>query len=331
MLHVSNLYHTEPHAELAELLCTTSFADKVHYCNSGAEANEGAIKFARRYGRAHGNDEKVEILAFTGAFHGRTMGALAATPRPAYQEAFRPLMPGVRFAEFNNLESARAQMDETVCAILVEPIQGEGGIHPATPEFLRGLRELAAEYDALLIYDEVQCGVGRTGSLWGYMSITQDTSAGVVEPDIMTAAKPLAGGLPMGAILVRQKVADVMQKGDHGSTFAGGPMVAHVATHVVGRIAEPAFLAEVERKGERLKEMLEEVNSPHIQAVRGKGLLVGVELDIAAGEIVNQAYDQGVLLVNAGPNVLRFVPPLVISEEELAQAVSVVANILRDL
>jgi predicted acetylornithine/succinylornithine family transaminase len=330
VLHVSNLYHSEPHAELAELLCTTSFADKVHYCNSGAEANEGAIKFARRFGRAHGNDEKVEILAFTGAFHGRTMGALAATPRPAYQEAFRPLMPGIRFAEFNHVESARAQMDETVCAILVEPIQGEGGIHPATPEFLRGLRELADQYDALLIYDEVQCGVGRTGSLWGYMSITDDGSA-VVEPDIMTAAKPLAGGLPMGAILVRQKVADVMQKGDHGSTFAGGPMVAHVATHVVGRIAEPAFLAEVESKGERLREMLEEVNSPHIQAIRGKGLLVGVELDIAAGEIINQAYDQGILLVNAGPNVLRFVPPLVISEEELAHAVSVVANILQDL
>jgi acetylornithine/N-succinyldiaminopimelate aminotransferase len=330
VLHVSNLYHTEPHAELAELLCTTSFADKVHYCNSGAEANEGAIKFARRYGRAHGGDDKVDILAFTGAFHGRTMGALAVTPRPAYQDAFQPLMPGVRFAEFNNLKSARAQMDENVCAILVEPIQGEGGIHPATPAFLQGLRALADEYDALLIYDEVQCGVGRSGKLWGYMSIGVEADDRV-EPDIMTAAKPLAGGLPMGAILVRQKVADVMQKGDHGSTFAGGPMVAHVATHVVGRIAEPAFLAEVTGKGERLVEMLEEVNSPHIVEIRGKGLLVGVELDVPAGSIVSQAYEHGVMLVNAGPNVLRFIPPLVISEDELARAVHVVASILQEM
>src|SRR5690606_22240750 len=160
VLHVSNLYHTAPHAQLAQLLCETSFADKVHFCNSGAEANEGAFKFARRYGRAHGGDEKVEILAFSNAFHGRTMGALSATPRPKYQDPFRPLMPGVRFAEFNDIASARAQMDESVCAIIVEPLQGEGGIHAATPEFLAGLRALADEYDALLIYDEVQCGVG---------------------------------------------------------------------------------------------------------------------------------------------------------------------------
>ena len=169
LLHVSNLYHTAPHAALAQLLCETSFADKVHFCNSGAEANEGRDQVCTPLWRdAMGSEDKVNILAFTNAFHGRTMGSLAATPRPKYQDPFKPLMPGVRFAEFNDLESARAQMDDSVCAIMVEPIQGEGGIHVATPEFLEGLRALADEFDALLIYDEVQCGVGRTGYLWAH-------------------------------------------------------------------------------------------------------------------------------------------------------------------
>lgn len=327
LLHVSNLYHTAPHARLAALLCETSFADKVHFCNSGAEANEGAFKFARRYGRAHGGEEKVEILAFTNAFHGRTMGALAATPRPKYQDPFKPLMPGVRFAEFNDLESARRQMDERICAIIVEPVQGEGGVHPATPEFLAGLRALADEYDALLIYDEVQCGVGRTGSLWAYQGYCKQGNgcAGEngrpFEPDILTAAKPLAGGLPIGAILMRQRVADAMQKGDHGSTFAGGPLVTHVAHHVVSRISQPDFLAAVEAKGKLLRDLIEEINSPHIREVRGKGLMIGVELDIEAAEVIQRGYQEGLILVNAGPNVLRLVPPLVITEAEIHEVV----------
>lgn len=330
LLHVSNLYHTAPHAALAELLCTTSFADKVHFCNSGAEANEGAIKFARRYGRRNGREDKTNILAFDNAFHGRTLGSLAATPRPKYQDPFKPLMPGVRFARFNDLVDAQAQMDGSVCMILVEPIQGEGGIHVATPEFLAGLRALADEYDALLVYDEVQCGVGRTGYLWAHQGLCDrycdetNCSPGHCrfEPDILTAAKPLAGGLPIGAILMRQKVADVMQKGDHGSTFAGGPYITHVAHHVVGRVAEPSFLAEVRHKGQLLAEQLEELNSPHIVAVRGEGLMVGVELDIEAAPVISRCYDEGLLLVGAGPNVLRFVPPLVISEGEIQEAVA---------
>jgi len=334
LLHVSNLYHTAPHAQLAQLLCETSFADKVHFCNSGAEANEGAFKFARRYGRAHGGAGKTAILAFTNAFHGRLMGSLAATPRPKYQDPFQPLMPGVRFAEFNDLASARAQMDATVCAIIVEPVQGEGGVHAATPAFLAGLRALADEFDALLIYDEVQCGVGRTGALWAHQGYcTQESGCTCqdgcpFEPDILTAAKPLAGGLPIGAILVRQKVADVMQKGDHGSTFAGGPLITHVAHHVVQRISHPAFLAGVAAKGKLLRELLEEINSPHIVAVRGQGLMVGVELDIEAATVVNRAYDQGLILVNAGPTVLRLVPPLIISEDEIVQVASAIGRVL---
>lgn len=337
LLHVSNLYHSAPHAALAELLCTTSFADKVHFCNSGAEANEGAIKFARRYARRTGREDKTNFLAFENAFHGRTLGSLAATPRPKYQDPFKPLMPGVRFAQFNDLEDARRQMDDSICAILVEPIQGEGGIHVATAEFLAGLRGLADEFDALLVFDEVQCGVGRTGYLWAHQGYcerhctAENCSPGHCrfEPDVLTAAKPLAGGLPIGAILMRQKVADAIQKGDHGSTFAGGPMITHVAQHVVGRVAEPSFLAAVRSKGHLLREQLEELNSPHIVAVRGEGLMVGVELNIEAAGVIANSYKEGLLIVGAGPNVLRFVPPLVISEGEIQQAVEYLGRALQ--
>lgn len=333
MFHVSNLYHTEPQTRLAKFLCENSFADKVHFSLTGADANEGAFKFARRYAREHGHEDKSNILSFINAFHGRLFGSLAATPRPKYQDPFKPLMPGVRFAEFNNLASAQEQMDDSVCAIIVEPIQGEGGVYPATREFLAGLRALADQYDALLIFDEVQCGLGRTGNLWGYVTISggSDAPAGVIEPDLMTLAKPLAGGLPIGAILMRQKVADTIHKGDHASTFAANPFTTHVAHHVVTRIAEPAFLGNVKEKGDYLKEMLAELNSPHIKEVRGEGLLIGVEMDIEVGPIVEKAYDKGVILVSAGANVLRFVPPLIITKDELAKAVGVVGDILQTL
>lgn len=329
VLHVSNLYHSEPHARLAKALCETSFADRVHFCNSGAEANEGAFKFARRYAREKGHENKYEILAFSNAFHGRLYGALAATPRPKYQDPFKPLMPGVRFAEFNDLADARAQMNENVCAIIVEPVQGEGGLHVATHEFLAGLRQLADEYDALLIFDEVQCGVGRTGTFWAYEGYRENGQ--VIEPDILTAAKPLAGGLPIGAILVRQKVADAMHKGDHGSTFAGGLLVTNVAHHVVSRISQPEFLSQVQAKGKLLRELLDELNSPHIVEVRGKGLMQGVEMDMDVTPVVNKGYERGLLLVSAGANVLRFVPPLVITEAEIKQVVSTLDEILHEL
>lgn len=322
VLHVSNLYHTAPHARLAQMLCETSFADKVHFSLTGADANEGAFKFARRYAREHGHEDKYHILSFSNAFHGRLFGSLAATPRPKYQDPFKPLMPGVRHAEFNNLASARAAMDDGVCAIIVEPVQGEGGIYPATPEFLHGLRELADEYDALLIFDEVQCGMGRTGKLWAYEHYD-------VAPDILTTAKPLAGGLPIGAILMRQKVADAMHKGDHASTFAGGPLTTHVAHHVLSRVSQPGFLAAVESKGKLLMELLSEINSPHTVEIRGKGLMVGMELDIDTNPIVAAGYKHGVLLVNAGANVLRFVPPLVISESEIEQVAATVGELLQ--
>lgn len=324
VFHVSNLYHTAPHTKLAKKLCETSFADKVHFCLCGASANEGAFKFARRYAREYGHEDKYEILAFSNAFHGRLFGSLAATPREKYQQPFEPLMPGVRFATFNDLDDARANMSDKVCAIIVEPIQAEGGIYPATRQFLQGLRDLADEYGALLIFDEVQCGLGRSGELWAHEGY------GVV-PDLMSTAKPLAAGLPIGAILMKQKVADTIHPGDHASTFAGNPFTTHVAYTVVDRVTQPAFLAAVQEKGQYLKELLEELNSPHILEIRGSGLILGVELDIEAAAIVEKGYEAGMLLVSAGDKIVRFVPPLTISKEELALAVSKLGAILQEM
>ncbi len=322
--HVSNLYHTAPQARLAQKLCESSFADRVFFCNSGAEANEGAFKFARKWASDHYGPEKHVIVAFTGAFHGRTIGALAATPREKYQAPFRPLMPGVRIAPFNDLDGTAEVMGDDVCAVIVEPVQGEGGIHPADPEFLAGLRALCDHHHALLIFDEVQCGLGRTGSLWAHQGYG-------VEPDILTAAKPLAGGLPMGAVLMRQAVADVMHPGDHGSTFAASPLVAAVAGAVLDRVDDPQFLADVTAKGQYLRERLEELNSPHILEIRGSGLLIGMDLDVLAGDIVTAGYERGLLTVNAGPNTLRLVPPLIISRDEIDQLIARLEVILREL
>lgn len=308
--HVSNLYHSAPHARLAQRLCETSFADRVHYANCGASANESAFKFARRYARETHGAGKHTIVAFSGGFHGRLFGSLAATDRPKYQEPFQPLMPGVRFAAFNDVEAAQVAITDDVCAVIVEPVQGEGGVHASTPEFLAALRSLCDQHDALLIFDEVQCGLGRTGTLWAYQGYG-------VTPDLLTAAKPLAGGLPMGAVLMTQRVADAIHPFDHASTFAGGPLVAAVAERVVDRVSQPALLSDVTAKGAYLMERLAEINSPHIRQVRGKGLLVGVELDILAADVVKAGYRRGLLTVGAGPNVLRLVPPLVITREEI--------------
>ncbi|HHB89937.1 MAG TPA: aspartate aminotransferase family protein [Anaerolineae bacterium] len=324
-LHFSNLYHNEPMAQLAaKLVDLTPFADRVHFQNSGTESTEAAIKFARKFARTHFGEGKTDIVAFTGAFHGRTMGALAMTPREKYQKPYEPLMPGVRFARFNDLESARETVDDHVCAIIVEPVQGEGGIHPAGVDFLVGLRELAWKHDALLIFDEVQCGVGRTGTFWAHEQM------GVL-PDILCAAKPLANGLPIGAVLVTERVAEVIHPGDHGTTFAGGPFVTSVAQVVVDRISAPAFLQHVQETGAYFKSRLEGLNHPHIQEVRGKGLMLGVQLDMPAAPVVEAGYRHGLLLLNAGADVLRLVPPLIITQEEVDIAIERLEATLADV
>jgi acetylornithine/N-succinyldiaminopimelate aminotransferase len=327
LLHVSNLYHTQPHAELAKMLVEASFADRVFFCNSGTEAVEGALKFSRKVARATSeNQDKYQIVSFNDAFHGRSMGALATTANAKYREPFLPLIAGVEFGDFNNLESAAALIGPNTAAVIVEPVQGEGGIIPARQEFLEGLRRLCDENDALLIFDEVQCGLGRTGTLWAY-EVT-----GVL-PDLMTLAKPLGGGLPIGAVLMTEKVASQISVGDHGSTFAGGPFVTAVAAYVFKRISEPAFLDHVKEVGQEMGEQLSELAGefPIVKEVRGRGLMWGLELDptVAAGDVVTAGYDQGLLLVSAGHNTIRFVPPLIVQPYHVEELTGKVRQILR--
>ncbi len=327
LMHISNLYHTEPQARLAQMLCERSFADRAFFCNSGAEANEGAIKFARKWAKERfpdRADRKMEVVAFEGAFHGRTMGTLALTPREKYQAPFRPLMPGARIARFNDLDSATATITDDTCAVIVEPIQGEGGIYPAEDAFLRGLRALCDQHHALLIFDEVQCGLGRTGTLWAHEPYG-------VKPDLMTLAKPLGGGLPIGAVLMTEEVASVMHPGDHGTTFGANPVACAAAQVIVRRISAPAFLADVRAKGEHLRERLQEINSPHVKEIRGRGLMIGVEMDIPVAPIIQAGYERGLIMINAGEQVLRLVPPLVIGRSDLDRAVDNIAAILATL
>ncbi len=324
LLHTSNLFYTEPQVALAQALVEKSFANKVFFANTGTEAMEAALKFARKYHRKRGDANRAGFIAFRGSFHGRTMGSLALTDSEKYQAPFRPLMPGVTFADFNDLDSARAAITNETAAVVVEPVQGEGGVNPAADEFLRGLRALCNERGALLVFDEIQCGLGRTGKLWGH-----EWSG--VTPDLMTLAKPLAGGLPIGATLVTDAVASSLHVGEHGTTFGGGPFVTSVALQVFNRIREPKFLAHVAETGNYLMERLSEINSPHVKEVRGRGLMIGVELDIDAGKVTEAGYAHGLLLIKAREKVVRFVPPLVFQKQHVDELVDKFGKILTEL
>jgi predicted acetylornithine/succinylornithine family transaminase len=324
LIHASNLFRTRPAAELAGWLVANSFADRVFFCNSGAEANEGAFKFARRWARETGGARKTEIIAFRGGFHGRTTGALAATDRPAYQDPFRPLLPGVRFCDVGDTAGVeRAMRANRTAAVIIEPIQGEGGVQPIPASFLLALRILCDEVGALLIFDEVQVGLGRTGYLWAH-------EPSGVTPDLLTVAKPLAGGMPMGAVLMTERVASAIQPGDHATTFGGGPLVASAALAVCRKIGNAAFLAEVRRKGCLLGDLLGALalRRPDVIAVRGAGMIWGVELTGPAAAVAARALDAGLLLCAAGPNVVRIIPPLVASDEELARGIAIIEEAL---
>ncbi len=324
LIHVSGLYHTRALSDLAELLCANSFADKAYFCNSGAEANEGALKFARKLAYINERKNKTNVISFSQAFHGRTLGALSVTPTEKYQTPFKPMVPGAIVGEFNSIDSAKALIDQDTVAVIVEPIQGEGGINLASADFLRALRQLCDENDAVLIFDEIQCGMGRTGDLWAH------SSSGVT-PDIMTLAKPLAGGLPIGAILVTEEVASAMQPGDHGSTFSGGAVVMRAGEMVVKRMLSPGFLEHVQEVGEYLLERLSEINSPHITDVRGRGLMAAIELSVPPADIVNQGYEHGLLLVNSGPDAIRFIPPLIVEKQHVDELVEKLTMILEGI
>jgi acetylornithine/N-succinyldiaminopimelate aminotransferase len=316
LIHTSNLYYTRPAAELARMLVERSFADRVFFSNSGAEAIEGALKFARKYAREHGREGKTAIVAFSGSFHGRTMGAVAVTHREKYREPFMPVMPGVRFAPFDDLKAAQAAITDDVCAVVVEPVQGEGGLSVASPEFLSGLRAACDKVGALLIFDEIQCGMGRTGTLWAHEPYG-------VTPDIMAIAKPLGGGMPIGAILMTQPVADAIHVGEHGTTFGGGPLVTAVAQVVLERIADPEFLAHVRTVSDYMDEALHDFASAHprVLELRGRGLMRGMRIDGPAGAVREAGHAAGILLATAGDDVIRIVPPLIFERAHVDEMV----------
>ena len=323
LIHTSNLFRTAPGERLATELVARSFADQVFFCNSGAEANEGAFKFARKWARAAGGPAKHEIVALRGSFHGRLFASVAATDRPAYRLPFRPLAGGVSIAERDEGELDVVLDAETVAAVIVEPIQGEGGVRIIEPALLEALRRMTSERGIALIFDEIQCGLGRAGRLFAYERIG-------IEPDMLTLAKPLAGGLPMGAVLMRKEIAAALSPGDHGTTFGGGPFVASVALHVFGRLGDPALLAHVRDTGAWLGDSLRATmaRSEKIRAVRGAGFMWGVDVVEPAANIVARARDAGLLILTAGEHTLRLLPPLVMTREEVSVGAHLLESVL---
>lgn len=312
LIHVSNLFRSAPGEQLAQRLVELSFADRVFLCNSGVEANEGAFKFVRRWARVVGSPARNEIVGLRGAFHGRLFASLAATDRPAYRAPFRPLAGGISIAE-RDLESLAGILSaETVAALVVEPIQGEVGVRVLDAGYLRELRAMTRERRIALVFDEIQCGLGRTGHLFAYQRVG-------VTPDIMTLAKPIAGGLPMGAILMTEEIARTIQPGDHGTTFGGGPFVASVARYVLDRVADPLLLDAVRTEGEWLGDALRELanRTGRIRDVRGVGFMWGIDVHEPAADVIARARDAGILLVGAGDYTLRILPPLVATRTDL--------------
>jgi predicted acetylornithine/succinylornithine family transaminase len=323
LIHTSNLFRTAPGEQLAARLVELSFADKVFFCNSGAEANEGAFKFARKWARTTGGAAKTDIIALRGAFHGRLFASLAATDRPSYRAPFRPLAGGVSIVERDLNDLAVVLDPETVAAVILEPVQGEGGVRVLDHGFIRELRSLTNERNVALIFDEIQCGMGRTGTLFAYEQIG-------IEPDLMSLAKPIAGGLPMGAVLLSEKIASTMQAGEHGTTFGGGPFVASVALHVLERIADPALLQHVKLAGQWMGTRLQEMSDAtgRIRAIRGTGFMWGLDVGEPAGEVVARAREAGLLMLTAGDHTLRLLPPLVTSRDDLARGLSILEQVI---
>ncbi len=322
--HTSNIFYTEPVVRLAEELVKASkFAKRVFFTNSGGEANEAAIKLARKYAADKGRPpERRDIISFTGSFHGRTMATVTATAQPKYQHGFEPLPGGFRYCPYNDFDAITAMVDHNTCAIIIEVVQGEGGITPVKPGFLQHVQNLCHKFDALLILDQVQDGMGRTGKLFSHF-----TEPGI-KPDIVTLAKGLGGGMPIGAMLVGDRGEKTFQFGSHGSTFGGNPLACAVARVVVKKLQSPELMKNVRDRGKDLIDALEQFNKKHgaCTEIRGRGLMIGAELSPRwhgkAGEIMETARAHGVLILQAGPNVLRFLPPLVITKEEMHKGIA---------
>jgi len=322
LIHCSNLYHIEAQTKLARKLCQLSFADKAFFCNSGAEANETAIKLARKFGRKKGS---YEIVAMENSFHGRTLATIGLTGQKKYREPFEPFPPGFKFAKFNNLSDLEKKITSKTCAVIMEPIQGEGGICEATPEFIKGARALCNEGEILLIFDEVQCGLGRTGKWFAYQHYN-------IEPDIITLAKPLGAGLPIGVALAKREVADIFSPGDHASTFGGGSLILSVALKFLEIMEKENLVKKVEKKGAYFKDKLFALKEkfPFIRQVRGKGLMLGLELEFNGKPVVDRARERGLLINVTKEKILRFLPPYIVNEEEIVKAVSILEDALKE-
>lgn len=326
LMHVSNLYWIEPQVKLAQLLAENSALDKAFFCNSGAEANEGAIKLARKYARKYLGPEKYEIITFDKSFHGRTLAAITATAQPKYQKDLDPLPPGFKYVPFNDFAALEAAVSANTCAIMMEPVQGEGGVNVADYDFMQKVKQLCADQHLLLIFDEVQCGLARTGKLFAYEHFG-------VEPDIMTLAKAVAGGFPMGVLMAKEKVAECFQPGDHASTFGGNPLASAAGYAAVSILADPVFLAETTAKGQYFEEQLQKLKNkyPFITDVRGKGLILGLGITVEGKQIVDACLANGLLINCVGSNVLRFLPPLIASRENIDTAVAIIDEAMAHL
>ncbi|SNR87005.1 aspartate aminotransferase family protein [Desulfurobacterium atlanticum] len=325
LIHTSNLFHIKPQAELAKLICENSFGSKVFFCNSGAEANEGAIKLARRYAFERGK-KGYEIIAFKNSFHGRTFASVSVTGQGKYNEGFGPMLSDVKFAEFNNIDSVKKIISKKTCGIIVEPIQGEGGIIPAEKEFLKELRNLANNYDAVLIFDEVQTGIGRTGKLFAYQHYG-------VEPDVMTLAKALGNGVPIGAIVTNERTSQILKPGLHASTFGGNFLSTAAGVKVMEIISDEKFLKNVEAKGKYLTEKLKEIKNElqgTISEIRGIGLMIGAILKIDGKKLVEKALKNGLIINVTGENVLRLVPPLTITQQEIDEGIEILKESIKE-
>ncbi|HEY6872362.1 MAG TPA: acetylornithine transaminase [Geobacteraceae bacterium] len=326
LIHCSNYYHIPGQIELAELLCTHSFADRAFFCNSGAEANEAAIKLARKYSREKFGADRFEIVTALASFHGRTMATVSATGQEKVQKFFDPLLHGFRHVPFDDIDALRGAISPATCAVMLEPIQGEGGVVVPSADYFRRVREICDSHNLLLIFDEVQVGMGRTGTLFAHEHFG-------VAPDIMTLAKALAGGAPIGAMLAREEIAASFGPGTHGSTFGGNPLVTAAAVAAVQAILEDGILNHTEEMGEYLLGELEGLKArfPFVTEVRGIGLMIGMELSVPAGDIVKKGLERGILLNVAQDRVLRFVPPLVVTKQEVDEMIGILTGILEEM
>ena len=326
LIHISNYYWNTTHTLLAEKLIDNSDHSKVFFCNSGTEAVEGALKIARKYGKLKGTEGKNIFLYMDNSFHGRTMGALSVTGQEKYQQDFRPLIEGVRKVNFNDIEDLKRNFDEQVCGIIIEPIQGEGGINTANIEFLEEARNLCDKYDALLIFDEIQCGIGRLGSLFAYKKFS-------VIPDVICIAKALGGGFPIGAIVTNEKASMAFVPGDHGSTYGGNPLGCAVGVAVLTELIDGGVIDKIEEKSMYLKERLLKIKDKYgiIDEVKGMGLLIGIRLKTEAKKFSNLCFDKGLLVVTAGDDVVRLLPPLNVSMAELDEALAILEVVISEI